>query len=244
MSRILFAHSCFIESIASAASEDVAEVDGGNVDDESVLRSMLMKSLTIIGITSVPQPEVIDNSQQASPESQQSGSTVVDDLQSNNEVDGEHDNPDATGEKVEDDVIHLKEKVGDVVKQKASQRHRCRKPSHKKSMRRRIGKSDPYFIALFWLFVISRLWFHTWILQFVPILIFIYLAKTLFLWLRASEVVANRYNQMIGKCEQWIVKRRDAIVPVPVRGVYKLMLKGDKKVCYLSSFNMNFLQQH
>ena len=109
-------------------------------------------------------------------------------------------------------------------------------PKHRKkacgkgSKKERIGKSDPYFIGLFWMFLITRLWFHTWILQIVPILVIIFAAKSLFSWLKTSELLSIKWSQLLRQCEQWTFKRKNAIIPGPVRGVYRLMLKGDKKV--------------
>ena len=152
------------------------------------------------------------------------------------EIGGGSSNEEDSTEKTEKDAVSSKEQECDP-QPKTTLREKKKRLPGRRSTKKRTGKSDPYFIALFWLFLISRVWSYSWVLQFVPILISIYLAKALIVWLNVPEIILHRYTHFTGKYKLWIDQRRDAIVPGPVRGIYRLLLKGDKKVqnCLLTS---------
>ena len=188
-----------------------------------------MKTLAIFGIASVPQTDTVEHDEQVG--SQAVESDIPEDVNSSckSELDSGKLNEKLSTGKTEEDPMNNKEKE-EHAKPKITKKYREKKLSSRGFAKTRTGKSDPYFIALFWLFLISRVWFHTWILQFIPIFICIYVAKALILWFKAPEVLSVRYIHLIGKCKQWIDERKDAIAPGPVRAIYKLLLKGDKKV--------------
>lgn len=207
-----------------------------------------MKSLTVIGLASMSQSELVESGQEKKEQAQMPNDMKEidnnDDKDSKDEGKAEKDNEDFFDGKTSagttqgsgneraigkfEDSFETEENIE--LKARHKSKARRKSSTRKEASKKRTGKSDPYFIALFWLFLISRIWLHTWILQFVPVLMLIYLAKTLFLWMKAPEFFSERYSCMIGRCGQWTMKRKDAIVPVPVRGVYKLLLKGDKQV--------------
>ena len=189
----------------------------------------------MFGISTASQSEVSENGQQVKVQIVESGSaeeltsySEVGSRSSNEEVSTEK-NEKASTEQTEKSAVSNKEQEDDP-KPKTTLRERKKRLSSRRSTKKRTGKSDPYFIALFWLFLISRVWSYSWILQFVPILISIYLAKALIVWLNVPEMIWHRYTHFTVNYKLWIDERRDAIVPGPVRGIYRLLLKGDKKV--------------
>ncbi|CAI9720098.1 Hypothetical predicted protein [Octopus vulgaris] len=84
--------------------------------------------------------------------------------------------------------------------------------------------SDQCFIALFWAFVLVRLWMHAWILLLIPIPVLFLIFKKLL----------KRFNCKFGCirdcCNNWFQARRDVLFPAPVRGVMKLLSNADRKL--------------
>ncbi|XP_052822284.1 transmembrane protein 245 isoform X2 [Octopus bimaculoides] len=84
--------------------------------------------------------------------------------------------------------------------------------------------SDQCFIALFWAFVLVRLWMHAWILLLIPIPVLFMIFKKLL----------KRFNCKFGCirecCNNWFQARRDVLFPAPVRGVMKLLSNADRKL--------------
>ena len=208
-------------------------MEGISTEEESVIQKCLLKSLGIFGLTSMAQPDSVEYNLQAKSEAIESNK-AEDVKLSKSEVNGSEGH--SVG--VVEEESTMKDENEYDGKLKTTQRDRRKKSSSRGSTRKRTGKSDPYFIALFWLFLISRVWSHSWILQFVPIFISIYVGKALVLGLKAPEVLSKRFDYSNGKFKHWIDERKDAIVPGPVRAIGKLLLKGDKKVCFTVASNL------
>lgn len=203
---------------SASSTEGGEDIDGSSVDEEPLIQSLLMKSLTAVGITSVQSHAGM------------SSNSIASDTDDKDEVQTEAQ-ADVFDGNLENDPEKRCDDGEESINVRATLKNQTKRQSKKMFSKKRIGSSDPYFIALFWLFILSQLWFHFWLLQLVPVLVLVYFAKMLFLCLNVAEVIPRRCANMIGRCEQWTFKRKDAIVPVPIRGIYKLMLKGDKKVC-------------
>ena len=237
-------------SIHAAVDTGTECADGNSNEEEPVLQNLLLKSFSIMGITSMSQGDSADNSPQPKAQGKESAITDLDQSDESNNGQETVERNDVFDGDSEKELGKEKGTVTETAKEtiKASQKKdfpketrtpskpklRPKKSCSKHSPRRRIGKSDPYFISLFWLFLLSRLWFHMWILQIVPIFIFIFLGKRLFMWLRIPDSLSTKFGSLKRSSEEWTYKRKDAIIPVPLRGIYKLMLIGDKKVCGLS----------
>ena len=255
-------------SIHAAVDVGTECADGNSNEEEPVLQNLLMKSFSIMGITSMPQGDSADNSPQPKAQGKEPASTDLDQSDESNNgqetVEGndvfDGDSEKESGKEKGTVKETVKESIKETEKEtiKASPKKKLpketktpskpklhtKKSCSKHSPRRRIGKSDPYFISLFWLFLLSRLWFHMWILQIVPIFILIYLGKRLFMWLRIPEFLSTKCGSLKRSSEEWTYKRKDAIIPVPLRGIYKLMLIGDKKVCHESHIMRTHLRLH
>ncbi len=234
--------------------------DGVPVEEQSVLHNLLLRALSIVGITTLPAVDSADLN--SSSESIKESQTSISTADINAELDSVFKQPkrsklsaeisesSLTPRKIKSKTCILEE-TGESFQtdgagkesSKASKeplnipnrnRPKTQNKRQRQSTRKRIGKSDPYFIFLFWAFLISRLWCHMWILQIVPVLALVYIIKKVVIWFQVSQFLSRKCASMICYCEQWTAKRKDAIVPIPVRGIYKLMLKGDKKVLFAS----------
>lgn len=90
--------------------------------------------------------------------------------------------------------------------------------------------SRPYFIALMWGILLTRVWMHMWVLQLLPIPFAIYLIKLVVVWSGAWSYVQELLHGWYDKLKQWSNERQDALVPAPIRGMAKLVIRGDQKV--------------
>ena len=181
---------------------------------EPALQNLLLKSFSIVGVTafSKQSPETLPEAENIE--------TDQDETKNSNGIDAVGTGPDRkpkTNEKDEVDAPQSKpgRKIAKVNAQPKTER---------------VGTSDPYFIALFWIFVLSRIWFHFWILQIVPFLVSFYVIKTVILWTGAWSFVQSKLSIVNQQWRHWTHERKDAIVPAPLRGLWALVLKGDKKV--------------
>lgn len=96
---------------------------------------------------------------------------------------------------------------------------------------RRVQRSsDPYFIALFWLFAISRLWLHQWILTALPILLVILLLKTISRKLGLYDLIMKKLKDISQVLTDFYNDRADIILPGPVKGIASIIHSGDQKV--------------
>lgn len=105
-----------------------------------------------------------------------------------------------------------------------------KKPVKHKHKRKRIGKSDPYFIALFWLFAISRVWLHSWVLEIVPVLLVIFVVKFVYSKAEFGSLILGKTKGFRSRLHDLYVERRDIIFPGPVKGAIFMMHRGDQKV--------------
>lgn len=105
------------------------------------------------------------------------------------------------------------------------------KPPKVNRKHRRIRRSsDPYFIALFWLFVSSRFWLHAWLLQFLPILFFIYVLKSLFIKLALYDRLVWKTKSFRDAVKSFFSNRKEILVPGPVKESISIIRTGDQKV--------------
>ncbi|GAB1600200.1 transmembrane protein 245-like isoform X1 [Argonauta hians] len=84
--------------------------------------------------------------------------------------------------------------------------------------------SDQCFIALFWAFVLVRLWMHAWILLLIPIPVLFMIFKKLMKRFNCKS------NCILECCNNWFQARRDVLFPAPVRGLMKLLSSVDRKL--------------
>ncbi|EDO45799.1 predicted protein, partial [Nematostella vectensis] len=101
--------------------------------------------------------------------------------------------------------------------------------------------SRPYLIAVLWGIVITRLWIHAWILQLLPIPIAIYLIKLVVVWSGAWACMCEWAEGLIDRLKTWVLVRKDALVPPPLRGLAKMIITGDQKVNLLMEMSIDNL---
>lgn len=106
-----------------------------------------------------------------------------------------------------------------------------------KKKKKRIGKSDRYFVALFWVFAISRVWMNLWILPIIPFFILFYVAKNAFIKLELAQFFMERLKEQ--DVSNRFLAREDVIVPSPIKTLLIMLRLGDRKArlfyCYLVS---------
>ena len=106
-----------------------------------------------------------------------------------------------------------------------------------KKKKKRIRKSDPYFVALFWVFAISRVWMNLWILPIIPFFILFYVAKNAFIKLELAQFFMERLKEQ--DVSNRFLAREDVIVPSPIKTLLIMLRLVDRKArlfyCYLVS---------
>lgn len=102
---------------------------------------------------------------------------------------------------------------------------------HRSHHRRAQRSSDPYFIALFWLFAISRLWLHQWVFMLGGVLVIILTLKTGFIKLKIYEAIVSKSKDIAATVRSFYQERAEIILPGPVRGIMSIIHSGDQKVC-------------
>lgn len=90
--------------------------------------------------------------------------------------------------------------------------------------------SYPYFVALMWGILLTRVWMHAWILQLLPIPFAIYLIKLVVVWSGAWAYLLEFLAHWQERLQEWAGQRKNAIMPAPIRGMVKLAIRGDQKV--------------
>ncbi|XP_069121345.1 transmembrane protein 245-like isoform X2 [Argopecten irradians] len=90
---------------------------------------------------------------------------------------------------------------------------------------------DNCFIYLFWLLVLTRIWLNIWVIQLLfPIGLIMWLFKTLLIQLGSGGIFGERVERVKVALKSWLVSRRDVLTPRWIRGVAKLVLRGDHKI--------------
>ncbi|XP_067143203.1 transmembrane protein 245 isoform X1 [Centruroides vittatus] len=90
--------------------------------------------------------------------------------------------------------------------------------------------SNVYLYCLLWACVIAQLWPHMWLLHLFPIPVVYIIAKRLGSHFGLWSFIGLKFNAIWKVCCHWCEVRRDALVPSPVRGLWRLMAQGDKMI--------------
>lgn len=85
--------------------------------------------------------------------------------------------------------------------------------------------SDFYIYTLIWACVIMLFWKNMMLLPILPIPILIYFIKHIGLYLGIWGILNNYYTVLKEHLVCWSCERIDAIAPVPIRGLYKILQK-------------------
>ncbi|XP_052253030.1 transmembrane protein 245-like isoform X3 [Dreissena polymorpha] len=95
--------------------------------------------------------------------------------------------------------------------------------------------SDQCFIGLLWALVLTRLWMHIWLISILlPVPVGLWMIKKLSIKLGSPEgPLGVRVQHMRCRLVDWLQDRKDVIMPKWLRGVARLVLKGDQKIILL-----------
>lgn len=87
--------------------------------------------------------------------------------------------------------------------------------------------SDFYIYSLLWACGIMLLWKNVMLLPILPIPILIYFIKHIGLYLGLWELFSIYWNRAIEYIFIWCKDRYDALVPIPIRGLYRIIYKAN-----------------
>lgn len=94
--------------------------------------------------------------------------------------------------------------------------------------------SDRCFIALFWAIALVELWFNPWLVTVAALFVLFLGLKRLGSLLNVKvTALMPTLVASLRPLMQWLKERQDALVPLPLRGLVKLFLRGDVKVTSL-----------
>ncbi|XP_052092255.1 transmembrane protein 245-like isoform X1 [Mytilus californianus] len=113
-----------------------------------------------------------------------------------------------------------------------------RKPSV--SVETKGSGSDNYFLILFWMLILTRLWMNMWILQLLlPIGFIMWLFKFLGYQLSSEGILGDKVKLLKGKAEEWLKKRKDALAPRWICGLFLLIKRGDAKIIRILELSLD-----
>lgn len=87
-----------------------------------------------------------------------------------------------------------------------------------------------YMYGAMWACTGMLLWKQKWILTFLIIPIVWYIIKQTSRSFGLSNIIKNQLKPMLEYVKNWYDKRQDAILPIHIRGIYKLYIIIDKKL--------------
>ncbi|CAG2185849.1 unnamed protein product [Mytilus edulis] len=100
--------------------------------------------------------------------------------------------------------------------------------------------SDKFFLILFWMLILTRLWMNMWILQLLlPIGFIMWLFKFLGYHLSSEGILGDKVKPLKGKAEEWLMKRKDALAPRWICGLFLLMKRGDAKIIRILELSLD-----
>lgn len=82
--------------------------------------------------------------------------------------------------------------------------------------------SDFYLYTIMWACVVMIFWKNMILLPILPIPIFIYVVKHIGLYLGVWNILGEYWVKIRQSVSHWCSERSDALVPLPVRGIYKV----------------------
>lgn len=104
-----------------------------------------------------------------------------------------------------------------------------RKPQRKRptNLQNEEYASDFYLYTLIWACVAMLFWKNVMLLPFLPIPILIYVIKHVGLYLGVWSWIYGYWSKVRDVLSQWCTERSDALLPVPVRGLCRVVGKAN-----------------
>ncbi|KAL4229343.1 hypothetical protein ACF0H5_012382 [Mactra antiquata] len=95
--------------------------------------------------------------------------------------------------------------------------------------------SDQYFIGLLWALVLSRIWLHFWLIAIIlPLPLGVWFIKKTSTTLSSPEgPLGDKVKTIRQALGNWIRDRKDVLMPRWLRGVARVVMKGDQKIIML-----------
>lgn len=88
-----------------------------------------------------------------------------------------------------------------------------------------VYESTFYIYSVLWLCVIMIFWKNTMLVPLLPVLIFYYIIKHLGNYFGLWSCFYDKCKGGLEMMKSWCQKRHDALVPVPIRGLYHIVHK-------------------
>ncbi|KAM6453418.1 transmembrane protein 245 isoform 2-T2 [Liasis olivaceus] len=90
--------------------------------------------------------------------------------------------------------------------------------------------SDIYFVLLAWSIVIVQIWFNFWIIQLLPLPIAVCVVKKLVVHFGIVQFSLTYCSTYWHVLEDFVRQRQEVLVPRPVKGLGRIILKLDRKM--------------
>ncbi|XP_014665798.1 PREDICTED: transmembrane protein 245-like [Priapulus caudatus] len=86
------------------------------------------------------------------------------------------------------------------------------------------------FLAVFWGLLLAQLWRHLWVVYLLPIPVTIVAVKRIGSYFELWSCIQKKLGCLRDRLHEWVDERKDGLMPKPIRGLTKMLVKGDKKV--------------
>lgn len=88
-------------------------------------------------------------------------------------------------------------------------------------------ESTFYLYSVLWLCIIMMFWKNVMLLPLLPIPILFYVIKHLGIYLGLWSYLYEKFKSIFDSVASWCQERHDALVPVPIRGIYRVIHKAN-----------------
>lgn len=90
--------------------------------------------------------------------------------------------------------------------------------------------TDKYMYGAMYACIGMILWKNKWIVVILVIPIAYYYLKQLYTYFGIGKIILDQYNRLVASTKFWFEERHQALVPVPIRGLYKVSIIFDQKI--------------
>lgn len=90
--------------------------------------------------------------------------------------------------------------------------------------------TDKYMYGAMYACIGMILWKNKWIVVILIIPIAYYYLKQLYIYFGIGKIILDQYNKLIASMKFWCLERQQALLPVSVKGVFKVSIIVDQKM--------------
>lgn len=87
-----------------------------------------------------------------------------------------------------------------------------------------------YLYTLMWACAAMLFWKNVVLLPLLPLPILFYVVKHIGSYLRIWQYIYTKFDSMKQLVQNWLHERHDALVPIPIRGLYKIIHKVNTSI--------------